>query len=509
MIKRILILAVVRLLSAALSVGAASVTPSSASDYIFTTPLFPDSIRGEVMGDPPAYFDPRGEDIDWLFEAFMERHALINGRMWDPWTHTKPSFGEWPLSDTNNFYTWSTAVDAAGNTNIVVGYNLVTNAPRFSIGNQDVKLAYESFVEEFFWLNKLGYQTGQFNGYQNYYLGDAPLLVSPRVAHDYYDSPMFTNVNHSIRTTIQTVTNVSYIVMPMTNGTSSVFTNRWTASVAHLVTNSVTNVVAATPLDYCHTGNGAFPGFPNETAFNHGLRSRRDGDLSVMYDALRRATRLADETDTTNLAKHVYGHASTYENDDGTTTVNPMTANTNWSETAEYEISGDHTVWSSSWNEDTQTYDCYYGIFVAESRTLTYEAIAPTRFESELVTTGGFVRVEIDAAFAVVEFRYRKWHEEWTAPHSDNVLDVAIDKLVIVPLQSHSLDLAHKDALARIQIDAQDLSMKAAAASGAPEPPRSAEGYVPPKSEIHEWSMECKGIVLIYRTHPSSKFSSW
>lgn len=509
MIKRILILAAVRLLSAALSAGAASVTPSSASGYIFTTPLFPDSIRGEVMGDPPAYFDPRGEDIDWLFEAFMERHALINGMMWNPRTHTKPSFGEWPLAYTNNFYTWSTAVDAAGNTNIVVGYNLVTNAPRFSIGKQDVKLAYELFRDEFFWLNKLGYQTGQFNAYRNYYLGDAPLLVGPRVAHDYYDSLMFTNVNHSISTTLQTVTNVSYIVMPMTNGTSSVFTNRWTASVEHLVTNSVTNVVAATPLDYCHTDNGAFPGSQNDLTPGPPYYGRLGGDLSIMYDALRAAVRLADETSTTNLVKYVSGSASSYEEDDGTTTVHPWSAFTNLTQTAEYSISGDHTVWSYSWNEDSHAYDVYYRVYVTEDVTEAYEAIAPTRFKSDLVTTGGVVRVEIEAAFAFVEFEYTKHLQEGTAPNYTTVLDVDIDKLVIVPLESYSLDITHKDALARIQIDAQDLSMKAAAASGAPEPPRSAKGYVPPKGEIHEWDMDCKGIVLIYRTHPSSKFTDW
>jgi hypothetical protein len=178
-------------------------------------------------------------------------------------------------------------------------------------------------------------------------------------------------------------------------------------------------------------------------------------------------------------------------------------------QTAEYSISGDHTVWSYSWNEDSHAYDVYYRVYVTEDVTEAYEAIAPTRFKSDLVTTGGVVRVEIEAAFAFVEFEYTKWLQEGTAPNYSNVLDVAIDKLVIVPLGSHSLDITHKDALARIQIDAQDLSMKAAAASGAPEPPRSAEGYVPPKSEIHEWDMECKGIVLIYRTHPSSKFTDW
>lgn len=508
MIKRILILAVVRLLSAALSVGAASVTPSSASDYIFTTPLFPDSIRGEVMGDPLAYFDPRGEDIDWLFEAFMERLALINGRMWDTMTHTKPSFGEWPLSDTNNFYTWSTAVDAAGSTNIVVGYNLVTNAPRFSIGNQDVKLAYELFCEEFFGVNKLGYQTGQFSGYRNYYLGDAPLLAGLRVAHDYYDSPMFTNVNQSIITTIQTVTNVSYIVMPMTNGTSSVFTNRWTASITHLVTNSVTNVVAATPLDYCHTDNGAFPGFPNDLTPGQ-YYHRLDGDLSIMYDALRAAVRLAEETSTTNLVKYVYGSARSYENADGTTTVYPWSASTNLTQTAVYSISGDHTVWNYSWNEEKHEYDVYYSVFVSEYVTEAYEAIAPTRFKSDLVTTGGVVRVEIKAAFAFVEFEYTKHLQECTAPNYTNVLDVAIHKLVIVPLESHSLDITHKDALARVKIDAKAICQKASLACGAPNPPDSAAGYEPSQGESHRWSVECKGIVLIYKTHPSSKFSSW
>lgn len=505
--RYVLILSVVHLLSAALEVGAASVTPSSASDYIFTTPLFPDSIRGEVMGDPPAYFDPRGEDIDWLFEAFMERHALINGRMWDPWTHTKPSFGEWPLSDTNNFYRWSTAVNASFATNIVVGYNLVTNAPRFGIGDQDVKHAYVEFGEEFF-VNKLGYQTGQ-SSYRNHYLGDAPLLVAARVAHDRYDSPMFTNVNHSIGKTLQTVTNVSYIVMPMTNGTSSVFTNRWTASLAHLVTNSVTNVVAATPLDYCHTGNGAFPGFPNDLLTQVQYDVRRDGNMSIIYDSLRAAVRLADEASPTNLAKNVYGTASSYELSDGTTAVRPWTAATNLTRTAEYSISGDHTVWSYQWNEDSHAYDVYYSVFVTGNATAAYEAIAPTRFKSDLVTTGGFVRVEIEAAFASVEFEYTKHHEEGTAPNFTNVLDVAIDKLVIVPLESHSLDITHKDALARVEIDAKAICQKASLECGAPNPPDSAAGYEPPRGEIHSWSVECKGIVLIYRTHPSSKFSSW
>lgn len=503
--RYIFILAAVRLLSAALSAAAASVTPSSASDYIFTTPLFPDSIRGEVMGDPPAYFDPRGEDIDWLFEAFMERHALINGRMWDPLTHTKPSFGEWPLSDTNNFYRWSTAVNASGTTNIVVGYNLVTNAPRFSIGSQDVKRAYELFGEEFFWQNKLGYQTGEFSGYRNYYLGDAPLLVAPRVAHDYYDSPMFTNVNPSIRTTLQTVTNVSYIVMPMTNGTSSVFTNSWTASVAHLVTNSVTNVVAATPLDYCHTGNGAFPGFPNDFLTPGPDYNHLDGDLSIMYDALRASVRLADSGSHTNILEYVY-YSCVKSADKYGATINTYTT-TNTSSTLQYSIGG-YSRYSYEWNQEEETYDLYYGFSVSMSQTLPGNAIVITRFKSDVVTTGGFHRVAIDAAFAWVEFTYTKNVDHAPPPHHDFTNEVYIANMVVVPLVSGAtLDLDGPDALASVYLDMQGVANLAAAASGAPQPPGS--NYEPPDNEEHYWNAELKGIVLIYKITPSTKFNGW
>ena len=506
MIKRILILAIVRLLSAALSVGAASVTPSSASDYIFTTPLFPDSIRGEVIGDPPAYFDPRGEDIDWLFEAFMERHALINGRMWDPLTHTKPSFGEWPLSDTNNFYRWSTAVNASCATNIVVGYNLVTNAPRFSIGNQDVKLAYELLSEEFFGLNKLGFQTGQYNGYRNYYLGDAPLIGGPRVAHDYYDSPMFTNVNHSIRTTLQTVTNVNYVMMPMTNGTTSVFTNRWTATYYHLVTNSITNVIAAFAIDYCHAGDGPFPGFPNETAFEHGLRGRRDGDLSVMYDALRCATRLAETTAFTGRTQRVIFTRSKYSDDNGSIISSDSYTNETYS--ASYAFSADGTD-GYGWNSDNQEYDRYDDFWVSEDVATPYEAVAKTRFKSDIVTAGGTVRVEIEAAFAVVELSFAKWVSDWNPPSSDSTLKESVHKLVVVPLSSYTLDTSTQEALARVYIDIKYLSREAVKVSGAPNIPENPAVYEPPDDEVIFWRAECPSIVLIYRTHPSSKFSSW
>ena len=495
MSKRILILAVARLLAAALTVGAASVTPSAATNYIFTTPLFPDSIRGEVMGDPLAYFDPRGEDIDWLFEAFMERQALINGRMWDQRTHPKPSFGEWPLAYTNNFYTWSTAVDANGNTNIVVGYNLVTNAPWIGLGSQDVKLAYD-YMASLFTGNKLGYQTGLSK--TRYLDVDAPLLDSPRVMYDWPDPPAFTNVTiSSTRKTSQTVTNVSYISMPMTNGTTSVFTNRWTATYYHPATNYVTNVVTATALDYCHANSGAFPGFPNETATWSTYRDYRDGDLSIMYDALRAAVRLSDTTSPTNETPYVHKSYTTL-----TSTGNDWT---NSSTTASYYISAEHD-WTEYLDEDDNIVRVDH-IYKAEDEVSQYESISPTRFRSDLVTAGETVRVEIEAAFAVVEFTYEKGHYQGSEPHQF-VMDNIIHKLVVIPLASPSLDLSHTNAIARVTLNAKSLCAQAATASGVPAPPDYGS-ISPPAYESNFWSAECRNIVLIYRTHPSSMFTDW
>lgn len=474
---------------------AVSVTPSSATNYIFTTPLFPSSIRGVVMGDPPAYYTARGEDVDWMFEAYAERAALMAGRVPSKTERLSAAFGKWPLSETNRFARWTTAVDASGSTNIVVGYSLVTNMPHSGISAQDAKNMYAG----------MWYYLPTISGEGSRYLdGSAELTDAARVAYDYGHPPSFTNVRFNVHYESSSVSNFNTITMPMTNGTTSVFTNRWTAFILHPVTNSVvTNVVEACPLDYCHAGEGSFPEL-DVTSYDDLVESL----ATNAYPILRGANRLADETSTTNLVKYVHGSASSYEDEDGTI-IYPWSASTNLTQTAKYSISGDHTVWASSWNKDSHAYDVYYRVYVTENVTEAYEAIAPTRFKSDLVTTGGVVRVEIEAAFAFVEFGYTKYLEEGTAPNYNNVLDVAIDKLVIVPLESHSLDITHKDALARVKIDAKAICQKASLECGAPNPPNSAAEYNPSKGEIHSWSVECKVIVLIYRTHPSSKFSSW
>lgn len=510
MMKRILILAVVRLLSAALPVGAASVTPSSATNYIFTSPLFPASIRGEVMGYPPAYYDPRGEDVDWMFEAFKERFALIDGEMPSLETYLKPSFGRWDISATNRLIRWSTAVDASGVTNVVVGYNLATNAPRFTLANQNVKTLYDN-IPSIFFARALGYDTGATPGYRSYYLdGSAELATSARPTYPYGHSPSFTNITSSVGYTNAISSNSTTIEMPMTNGTTSVFTNMWFATLSLPVTNSVTNVVEACPLDYCHAGNGPFPGFPDALKFSIAKSwPTRYGFVAQAYSALRSADRLAEEASITNAAPgmELFTHW-VYTEPGYTTNETTTTISTNEHFSSEYSILGSQEK-KYAWNSETQQYEAFYDIYVSEKQTPEYQAVAPTRFSSEIITTGHTERVELEAAFAVVELFYSSSHQEGGRTNLHWVADDSLDEIVVVPIAGNNhLDLSEPVARATVTLNSRSLCEEAAGAAGVPQPPE-AGGFTPVQGTDSSWEIDCKKVVLIYRTKPSSKFNSW
>lgn len=509
MIRKIPILAVVRLLFATLAAGAASVSPSSAADYIFTTPLFPASIRGEVMGDPPAYYDVRGEDVDWMYEALEERFALINGRMQPRTSYLVPEFGTWALSETNRFYSWSTAVDASGSTNVVVGYNLVTNATRLALGRQDVSLFY-GMLAGLFWTTPLGYQTGASSGYRARYIDStAPLQLTARVAYDYQSPPSFTNFNLSVAMTNSIVTNVTEITMPMTNGTTSVFTNRWTATFEYLATNTVTNVVEAVPLDYCHAGTGPFPGFPEAlNIYTATYWARRYGFIGPAYTALRSTKRLADEASPTNKAPPTIAFTRTiYEDQDGTYTHSETTTNSSAAAGTSHLVSGRCTKKFIK-NADTGEFEEYDDTDVYGARIESYTAHVPTRFTSEVITTGQTARVEIAAAFAVCEITYSTEHQAGSNTNLYWVSDTNVNKVVVVPISSPSLDTSLTVSRAMVTLSSQGLCASAATAAGVPSPP-DATAFSPPVGTYQSWSMDCDSVVLIYTIHPTSKFADW
>ena len=503
--KRFLILAFC-LSCAALSAGAASVTPSTAAGYIFSQPLYPWTIRGEVMGTPPAYLVIRSEDIDWIEEAVSERQSLISGSMPTPGTSLSPVFGTWPLSESNRFVKCSTAVDAEGVTNIVVGYTIVTNnALTREINTSNIRSDYQK-LNTWLWdtyaiWNIDNSPSGPLDG--SVALQESARVAYPVSAHD----PAITNV-YLIPNVESVPTNeFSVITLPTTNGVSGVFTNSWSTTIYRRGEGTVvTNVNQAYPTDYCHEGDGRFPGYVVGYDRMHTEEVGFDpGAFDCLYEALRGDVRLADSRSQTNILEYVYYSRIKTADKYGATISTHTTTNT--SSTLQYSIGGS-SGYSYEWNQDEGTYDLYYGYSVGMDKTLPGNAIVITRFKSDVVTTGGFHRVAIEAAFAWVEFTYMKWVDHAPPPYPDFTNEVNIANMVVVPLVGGAtLDLDGPDALASVYLDMQGVANLAAAASGAPQPP--GRNYEPPMNEEHSWNTELKGIVLIYKITPSTKFNGW
>jgi hypothetical protein len=176
---------------------------------------------------------------------------------------------------------------------------------------------------------------------------------------------------------------------------------------------------------------------------------------------------------------------------------------------AGYSVEGS-ALYVYSWNASTQSYDKYQDIEVYASETPEYHSISPSRFPSELVTTGDTVRVSVYAAFAVVDFQYRRLIRTGDIPNQQWTGVDFIEKAVVVPVPGAALltDLGD-DALVGVRLDSRHLLDAAAAATGVPAPPASAQTYNPPMGQSHFWSANCKSLAVIYQTHPTAKFNNW
>ncbi len=522
MMKRNLVLPVVSLLSATFPVGAASVFPAAATNYIFTTPYRPAHVRGTVMGSPPAYYIPRSEDWDWLVEAVRERLALSASGFSPPYnfganTVLRPVFGRWDLSETNRFYRWATAIDAAGVTNVVIGYNLVTNAPTSADSPRQYYVPHWGTEPPSIVPGKGGsgispdvagdfYNPTASTDYRWGYLDpDATLITAARAFNAL--PPAYTNIYKVAYYTDmdpETVTNgFSTIEMPMTNGTVSVHTNKWRAYKNELRYYTVTAVVARTALDYCHVGDGAFPGFTNAPPLPSATYSV-PAALSNSYVALRGATRLADwdnhiyPTNSSAFVEEYYYMGERYS----------CHTNSLSHYSGRYAIGGSNKkeLWDYDENHNP-VYEWILRTHVTRYDPMTQEVAAPTRFHSDLVTTGGVRRVTVEAAFAVVEFSYTRdvIVDDETTPAADIRKDVVVPIGTSRPLVTNDGEPAYWEST----VDARGLLEAAAAASGAPAPPQDAESFVPAQGTSVEWNARWAYFILIYRTHPTSKFADW
>lgn len=508
------------------SLYAATAVPNAASNYIFTTPLRPAHIRGLVMGSPPAYYVPRSEDFDWLYEAYRERSCY---RWGNPSASTNTTlsaeFGKWGMAETNRFYRWVTAVDAAGVTNVVVGFNIVTNptstagSPRAEIGDS-TWLPGKAAAD--FW-NPTGASS-----YLYGYLDPDVSLVTGALA--YNDGVTWTNIYTLAGYTNAWTNAFSTLTMPMTNGTVSVYTNRW-SDYRHLPAEFVyTNVVEADGFHFCKAGEGPFPGHTNAPPLGLSFGTALFDVPAVIsndYVALRGAVRLADAVSfATNYPKRVTSvecsRESVYTNDvyeseslivpTALTTIRTSVTTNSANEWLHYVMFLEHREWDAivqykavnAWgdvvtNSTERTESVISG---NEDGLHSDTAVFETRFPSDLVTAGGDLRVEVEAVFADVGFLYEYRDMETY----DRI--VAIDTNVLVRLDGPMLDVTGANAVVKVLLDSRAICDEAATAAGAPRLPTVTEGD-PGVGRSESWFMYRRAYYLFYRTVPNSRLSDW
>lgn len=287
---------------------AATVPQDSIGKYYFSAP-YGTNMTGTVIGEPPAYRVLRREDIAWLREAACERAALAQGEWWGfGRRRLEPQFGSWPLAESNRFARFTAAKEWCGGileTNIVVGWNYVTNA----YGG-----AGQPAVDD----SKPNGEIDVFSGL-SFGSGDGRFLAASSndflsAATGPWDFPPHTNIVTTVVTNWGDyigasgyvpgyTTIVEHVSMAMTNGTTSVHTNSWTVPLPHVVTTVATNIVAGTVFDLMFAG-GAAPWLdpvPPEP-----MRPFPDyAYVAESYGLLRQMDTLAELTDNTNIFEAV------------------------------------------------------------------------------------------------------------------------------------------------------------------------------------------------------------
>lgn len=197
---------------------AASVPQTSADTYYFSRPNLPSNIVGRVMGDPPAYHVMRSEDVAWLREAYAERAALAGDYWPDEWDGL-PRIG----------------VDSAriGEVSLWPDAGLLANTNRLELGY-------------------LSTNDAEYVSAARAWRSDDP---------DWRGSS-WTSVTVRTRLVPAWSNRTSIITMPMTNGTTSVWTNAWSVFAPTGATVCETNVVTrGTSLVCCIFTNRVVEGY--------------------------------------------------------------------------------------------------------------------------------------------------------------------------------------------------------------------------------------------------------
>lgn len=419
----------IALCAARCEAGYFEVPQRTVSDYIFTEPILTNNIQGKVIDPAEPYGVIRSEDVDWIHEALAERSSLLLGAF----VTRRPGTGA-----------------------------------RINVAN--------SWIEPIGWVDS-----------PNAWLdADAPLLSGGRLA-TYTVIPVFTNIVNRTTYTNAVTNAFSVITMPMTNGTVSVWTNKWSADIFLPSAETVTNVHKRTVLDLCHGIDGVpFPMYTNTPRLAYGtlgrafLRIPSAQSISNAYAILQGTKRLADtETWPTNYSYNLRESASKYSS---------------YSATTNYGLGG--IIFQQTSSCDTNGY--WYGF---GTRTLPFDADINTRFKSAVVTTGGAMRVSVTAAYAQGTASFSRANRD--------EIELLSTTNFIVRLASPNLDTSGNQAVVRVHVDPKSICSDVAAMAGMRAPPDSGVEFVPDRGLSFSWEIFLERFILIYTISPTVKLPSW
>lgn len=417
MMKRQLQIALLALWGAAVPAASlgVDVLQTTAADYIFSRPVHTNHIKGVLVDTTHAYRVIRSEDLDWLLEAWAERNAIHAGSF----TNRGP---------------------------VGVGPVVKKRDAVFDINGSA-------------WLDS-----------------DAPLLTGARLV----PTTRTTTNTYSQTTYTNGFSNaVSRITMPMTNGTVSVYTNRWAVGKIFPVESVTTNVHEWSYIDYCHAVEGVpFPAYSNAYALSWGYFNETYAmfpsvkSIAHAREILRGTKRLADDdcfwtNETLTITKLLYGDS-------------PPIVSTNFGG-AVYNFNSSHT---------------YANI----TRTYPFTAHVPTRFSSSLVTIGGANRVSVEAVFAQCYFS-----------HSfaiGNNTGTYLATNAVVRIGESSLDLSGRNACCLVSVNPQAICAACANLAGVNTPPTS-DDYRSSEGTYEEWHSYIDKLILFYSINPSVKLPDW
>lgn len=382
---------------------AADVPQKSQTDYYFSVPTATNSVTrtnlvGKVVGQPPAYRTLRREDVAWLREAACERAALANGSWWttnSPGMTLRPVFGHFPLSQTNRFASYTIAREWRGGhleTNIVVGWNTVTNTYRQAPGKDLTKPNSYSGVNVF---DGLTFGSGE----TRYLASTNDLLQGSQYFKNAWP-PYHTNIVTTVVTNWggyswdendnlvwHTSNCVEVITMPMTNGTESVHTNTWYVSLPVEQTRVSTNVTMWSDLDLLFDGREAKwdDSQPPAAMKTFPLLSY----VTNCYAFLSGKKWLVDRVPNTNMVDREEFIYSPYS---GTLETNIVYQ----SQSIGLSRSGHVIYQGGGW----------YSLSVSKRGRLVF----PTRFDWDVVHTGGVCRIKSAALYALVDV-WADWND--------------------------------------------------------------------------------------------------